>query len=418
MRFDTLNEWLAWQETLNPRTIDLGLERAGAVWERLRCGPPPFRVVTVAGTNGKGSCVAVLESILRAGGRRVGAYTSPHLLRYNERVRLDGREMSDGELCAAFERVDRARGGVPLTYFEFGTLAALSLFQDAAPEVILLEVGLGGRLDAVNIVDADVALVSSIGVDHVDWLGSDRDQIGLEKAGIFRPGRAAVCGDPDPPAALIGYAARLDAPLYLAGRDYRYWSGSARWSWEGLGRRHTVLPLSGLGGEIQLQNAAAVLAVVELLGLGVGEDALRAGLQAARLPGRLQVVGGEVTYVLDVAHNPDAARALACGLAPAACRGRTLAVLGMRADKDVAGVARALDERVDAWYAAGLPAPHGRSAALLAEDLRAAGVGGPVRACATVAEACETAALDAVAGDRIVVCGSFHTVAAALEAGL
>lgn len=418
MRFDTLSEWLAWQETLNPKAIDLGLERVGAVWDRLRRGALPFQVVTVAGTNGKGSCVAMLESVLRAGGHQVGAYTSPHLLRYNERVRLDGREVGDAELCAAFDRVDRARGQVPLTYFEFGTLAALSLFQDAAPEVALLEVGLGGRLDAVNIVDADVALVSSIGIDHVDWLGSDRAHIALEKAGIFRPGRAAVCADPDAPSALIEHAARLGAPLCLAGRDYRHWTEPPHWSWEGLGRRRAALPPPGLAGEIQLQNAAAVLAVVELLGLGVGEHELRAGLQAARLPGRLQVLSGEVIYVLDVAHNPDAARALARGLQAVACGGRTLAVLGMRADKDAAGVARALGERVDAWYAAGLPAPQGRSGAQLAEVLREARVRAPVRACATVAEACKAAALDAAQGDRIVVCGSFHTVAAALEAGL
>ncbi|MEJ2345503.1 MAG: bifunctional tetrahydrofolate synthase/dihydrofolate synthase [Gammaproteobacteria bacterium] len=418
MRFTTLDQWLAWQETLNPRDIDLGLERVAAVWERLAQPTLPFAVVSVAGTNGKGSCVAMLEAILLAAGYRVGAYTSPHLLRYNERIRIGGAEADDRALMKAFEQVERARGDTPLTYFEFGTLAALVLFQDAALDAVVLEVGLGGRLDAVNVVDADVALVSSIGVDHVEWLGPDRESIGREKAGIFRPGRPAVCGDPRPPQALLDHAHGLGAPLYRFGSEFGYRPAPTGWSWFGPRRRRNALPAPALRGAVQLQNAAAVLMTLELLRgrLPVEQGAIRRGLLEAHLPGRFQVVPGDVDLVLDVSHNVDGVQVLADNLRAMPAGGRTYAVLGMLQDKDATGVARVLDAAVAHWYAAGLAGtPRGLPASELAQRLAAAGVRAPVTVCESIAAACGEARAAARTGDRIVIFGSFYTVAEALR---
>lgn len=417
MRFSTVEQWLAWQETLNPRGIELGLERVRTVWQRLCREDRSFLVITVAGTNGKGSCVAMLEAVLRAAGYRTGAYLSPHLLRYNERIRIDGDDVGDAELMAAFEAVDRARGDVPLTYFEFGTLAALVLFQGAPVQVAVLEVGLGGRLDAVNVVDADAVLISSVGVDHVDWLGADRESIGREKAGVLRSGRPAVYAESNPPQSVIEYAAAVDARLYRAGVDFDHAPAPGGWCWTGLGRRRAALPHPVLAGAVQLQNAAGVMAVLELLReqLPVTQDAVRRGLLEARLPGRFQVFGGEVECILDVAHNPEGARVLAAGLRARPCTGRTLAVLGMLADKDVHGVAVALDGVVDDWYAAGLDVPRGLAAAALVEYLGRAGVRAPASAWPSVEAALRAAREQARAGDRVIVLGSFHTVAQGLH---
>lgn len=418
MRFDTLHDWLVWQETaLDPRRIELGLERVGRVWAQLGRDPLPFRIITVAGTNGKGSCAAMLESALRAGGYRVGLYTSPHLLRYNERIRIDGTEVEDAALCRAFNRVDEVRGETPLTYFEFGTLAALDLFLEGGLDVVVLEVGLGGRLDAVNVVAADVALVASVGIDHVDWLGDDREQIGREKAGIFRPGRPAVCGDPAPPATLIAHARALGVPLYRIGKDFSYTRHGESWTWRGWARQRDALPLPALRGPVQLRNAAAVLAVLELLGndFPLSQDEIRRGLQGVALPGRFQVVPGDIPRILDVTHNPDGARELARNLRAFASGGRTLAVVAMRSDKDTRAVARILDPLVGGWYPAGLSAPDTLSAERLARRLVEAGVGAAVTPCASVAGACTAAEAAARPGDRILVFGSFLTVAEALR---
>lgn len=419
MRFSTLDDWLAWQEKLHHSAIDLGLDRVRRVFHAAGYGEPPFIVITVAGTNGKGSSVAFLESILLAAGYRVGAYTSPHLVRYNERIRVNGREADDARIVAAFERIDRARGNISLTYFEFGTLAALDVFYDAGLDVVLLEVGMGGRLDAVNILDADVALITSIGVDHTEWLGSDREAIGREKAGILRPGRPAVCADPDPPGTLLQEAARRGAQLYRAGKDYGYEGGGAEWRWWGPETRLHALPLPALPGRVQLVNAAAVLMVMECLRdrLPVSRGAVRRGLLDVSLPGRFQMIPGDVEWILDVAHNPDAACALAGNLAARPVQGRTLAVLGMLADKDVEGLARSLKPHVDGWYAGGLACPRGLSGGALAARLRG-GDAFPVSVHASVAEACRAARSDAKPGDRVVVCGSFHTVAEAMAAVL
>lgn len=421
MRFDTLQQWLTWQEGLHPWDIELGLERIHTVWRRLAGDDPLVQscVITVAGTNGKGSCVAMLDAILRAAGYRTGVYTSPHLLRYNERIRIDGEEVADAQLCDAFSRIDHARGEISLTYFEFGTLAALELFRQTQPDVILLEVGLGGRLDAVNIIDADVALLTSVGIDHVEWLGEEREAIGREKAGIFRNGRAAVCGDPAPPVSVLSEADRLGAKLYCLGREFGYARQQQGWQWWAGERLRSALPFPALAGEIQLQNAASVLMVLELLRdrLPVNQEDIRRGLQEVKLQGRFQVMPGAVTLILDVTHNADGARVLARNLRAHACKGSTLAVVSMLQDKDVEQVGVELQGVVDRWYVAGLQVARGQTAAVLAQRLRA-GVAGlqqgtdPVTLveCETVAEACGRALQEAQEGDRIVVFGSFYTV--------
>lgn len=413
MSFDTLDEWLRWQESLHPEQIELGLERVAQVWARLHAGSAPFTVISVAGTNGKGSCVMMLESILRAAGYRVGAYTSPHLLRYNERIRIDGREIDDASLMQSFERVEAARGSTTLTYFEFGTLAALDLFRAARIEIAVLEVGLGGRLDAVNIIDADVALLTSVGIDHVEWLGPDREHIGREKAGIFRRDRAAVCADREPPDSVRRYAAEIGAQLQCIGADFDFVGSPGGWQWQGFGRRRVGLPYPALRGAIQTQNASAVVAVLELLSqrFPVDQDALRRGLQDVQLPARFQILPGAVDWILDVAHNPHGARVLAANLAARTCAGRTHAVIGMLRDKDASGVAAALDECVQVWYAAGLPGPRGLDADTLTQRLRAAQMHGEVHQYVDIAAACAAAAKAAQAGDRVLVLGSFVTVA-------
>ena len=417
MRFHTLDEWLHWQETLHPKAIDLRLERVGEVWRRMHPQGINATVITVAGTNGKGSCVAMLEAILQAAGYRTGCYTSPHLLRYNERIRMNGREVDDETIMRAFQRIDDTREEIPLTYFEFGTLAALDLFAREQVEAAILEVGLGGRLDAVNILDADVALITSIDIDHSDWLGDTREKIGREKAGIFRHGRPAVFGGDEMPASVEAHAREVGAPLYVAGRDFFFERivGDA-WRWIGPHRERNGLPEPQMRGEYQLANAAAVLMVLEGVKerLPVDQRAVREGLLTARLPGRFQVLPGEVQLVLDVAHNPQAARALADNLQRQPVSGQTHAVIGMLADKPVAEVAEILAPHVDLWYPAGLGGARGLSAEALAENLAAAGIE-HVQARHESPERAFTAACAAAkTGDRILVVGSFYTVGAVL----
>ncbi|NIR29506.1 MAG: bifunctional tetrahydrofolate synthase/dihydrofolate synthase [Gammaproteobacteria bacterium] len=417
MRFRTLSEWLRWQETLHPKAMDLGLERCAEVAARMGLLAAPFAVVTVGGTNGKGSCVAMLDAVLRAGGHRTGAYTTPHLLCYNERIAICGRPVSDATLMRSFQRIDAARGQTTLTYFEFGTLAALDIFARSGVEVALLEVGLGGRLDAVNVLDADIALVTTVDVDHVEWLGENRDIIAREKAGIFRSGRPAVCGDAEAPATLEACALERGTTLHRLAREYDFEETPDGWLW-----RHgeTVLeglPRPGVGGAFQLQNAAAALMVLELLKerLPVSEAAVHAGLRASHLPARFQIFRGPVERIVDGAHNAQAARALARGLRARRCTGRTLAVFAMLADKDVVGVAGAVQELVDAWYLGGLAVPRGASVQELMERLKGLTAGASVAAFGHVAAAYAAARSAAEPGDRVIAFGSFHTAAQALR---
>ena len=423
-----LNDWLAHLESLHPKGqggIELGLERVARVKAALG-QTQHCPVIVVGGTNGKGSTCAFLDAIYTAAGYRVGCYTSPHLLAYNERVRVGAAPIDDAALCAAFARVEAARQSageqgaeVALTYFEFSTLAAWEVFAAARVEVAILEVGLGGRLDAVNVYDADCAVVTGIALDHTDWLGDTRDAIGFEKAGIFRAGKPALCADPEPPASLVAHAQAIGAHLSLIGRDYAAEPEAAGWRWRGpWGLGDAVLPRPGLPGAWQLNNAATVRYVVELLAerLPVQAEAFAAGLSRARLSGRFQVLPGRPTVILDVAHNPQAAAGLVANLAAQTGFGRTLMVLGMLADKDIEGALAALAGAVDAWFLASLDVPRGASAERLAEALQAVDARGSVARCASPAEALERAAKEAGENDRIVVCGSFYTVAAALGA--
>lgn len=430
MRFQTLADWLAWQETLHPSRIELGLERVEAVWSRLNpqtgSARLPFPVISVGGTNGKGSCVAYLEAWYRAAGYRCGAYTSPHLLRYNERIRIDGELVSDAALCESFGRIDRARGEIALTYFEFGTLAALDLFVRARLDIAVLEVGLGGRLDAVNLIDADVALVMSVGRDHMAWLGDDLDAIATEKAGIFRPGRPAVIGQPDAPAVLRKRAEQIGAQPLQGGREFGWMVDAEGWDWQGPGARlHRALPTPALRGRHQYVNAAAALCALEQLSerLPVATAAIRQGLLRATLPGRFTLMPGEPhpgtpAWVLDVAHNDQAAAALAENLAAYPCAGRRFAVLALLADKEPEAVTAPLATLIDRWYLAPAPSeramPVARMAAALASVAPATGLVTET----DLDSALEAAARAAGPQDVILVFGSFLTVEAALRSAL
>ncbi|HET7921914.1 MAG TPA: bifunctional tetrahydrofolate synthase/dihydrofolate synthase [Gammaproteobacteria bacterium] len=415
-RFENLPDWLRWQEQLHPNAIDMGLERVRRVLAAMGLASPRFHVLTVGGTNGKGSCVAYLEAMLRAQGYRVGAYTSPHLLQYNERVRVDGVNAADHEFCTAFAHIDAARADTSLTYFEFGTLSALDIFTRRGIDVAVLEVGMGGRLDAVNAVEPDGALIASVGLDHMEWLGPDRDSIGYEKAGIYRAARPAICGDRAPPERLLATARALGAEPGILGRDFDWQLDGGGWRWQEGNKRMDGLPPPALPGRIQFDNAASVIALLQALPqLGVSEPAIRRGLEDARIPARFQRVTGAVETVLDVAHNPDAARVLAANLAAFPVAGRTFAVIGMFRDKAVEAVTSVLAPRVDTWFAGGLGGTRAQSADALAERIRVAVPDARVHEYADVSTAYAAALGEARAGDRIVVCGSFQTVAAVLQ---
>jgi dihydrofolate synthase / folylpolyglutamate synthase len=410
-----LAAWLAYLERLHPSSIDLGLERVREVCRRLglRFAVP---VITVGGTNGKGSTCAYLEGFLRCAGYRAGCYTSPHLLHYNERVRIDGAAADDAQLVAAFEQVEAARGDVSLTYFEFGTLAAALLFREAAVDAAVLEVGLGGRLDAVNVFDADCAVICSIGLDHMDYLGNTREQIAAEKAGIMRSGRAAVVAEIEPPATLLAHADAIGAELYLIDRDFGVRIAESVWTyWSWMGRRSN-LPRPALRGDHQVVNAATALAALDALRerLPVDMGAIRRALVEVELPGRFQVLPGRPLVILDVAHNPHAAQRLRDNLQQMR-GGRTLAVFAMLRDKDIAGVARALAGCIDEWFVAPLPGPRGAAHAELRAALEAAGLAGPVHYHDDVAQAWRAALERAGPDDRIAAFGSFLTVAAVLS---
>ena len=409
----SLDDWLRIQETVHGQGIDLGLERVRSVADRLGLLPFPARCIIVAGTNGKGSTVACLEALLRSHGHRAGAFTSPHLLRYHERIRVDGAEAGDAELVDAFEAIDAARGDTTLTFFEFNALAALLVFRARKVDFAVLEVGLGGRLDAVNIVDAEAAIVCSIGLDHADWLGTDIEQIGREKAGVFRPGAWAVIADPQMTPSVEAEAARIGARALRARRDYDWQvMDDGSWRFESPSMRLDALPAPALPGRRQYANAAAAIATLQAMAVELQAAPVSRALRALLLPGRFQVIPGPVEWILDVAHNEPAAQVLAQNLRDRPCKGRTLLVAGILGDKDVAAIARVLDAVADEWILCGIAAPRGLTAAQLA--LRAPEFAAAKQAT-DVPEGMRLAASLARAGDRIVVCGSFLTVTPALE---
>jgi len=415
----SLEAWLTHIEGQHTQAIALGLDRVRTVAEKL--GQRPWcPVILVGGTNGKGSTCAMLERILLGAGYRVGVYSSPHLLRYNERVRINGLPADDGALCAGFARVEAARGDVALTYFEFGTLAAWETFAAAsAPlDAIILEVGLGGRLDATNIYEPDCAIVTTVDLDHMDFLGDTREAIGFEKAGIFRAGKPAICGDRTPPQSLLDHAASLGAELQVFGRDFEALRQDGQWQFKGRGGNRSGLAYPALRGENQLANASCVLAALDVLRerLPVAMQDIRRGLLEAELPGRFQVLPGRPTIVLDVAHNPQAARVLAANLGNMAFHPRTFAVFGMLRDKDIAAVVRAVKHRVDVWLLASLNGPRAASAEELVASLAAEGVDGSVECFASPLVAVQRAQELADENDRIVAFGSFLTVAETMRA--
>ncbi len=424
----TLAEWLAYQEGVNPRSIELGLERVRAVWQRMGAPRIARHVITVGGTNGKGSTVALLEAMLHAAGRRTGAFTSPHLLAYNERVRIDGRDADDAVLVAAFERIEAARtrgpgAPIPLTYFEFGTLAALDLFARAGVDVAMLEVGLGGRLDAVNIIDADVAVITTVDLDHVDWLGADRDSIGREKAGIARAGRPAIVGEMPPPAGLLAALAAIGARVERAGVDFHVERLDHGWRWRHRDGTVMQLPDPALAAPVQYANAAAAISALHALDAGVlgaaPERAVVSALGHVSVAARLQCLGGDPPLYVDVGHNPQAARALAQWL-DAVPHGRVHAVFGALSDKDVGGVLAALGARVSHWHLAGLEhdTPRGLPVQSLVDTLQVALPGTTFDAHTGVAAALAAARATAHPGDCILAFGSFFVASAVLACGV
>lgn len=414
----SLGDWLAYLEQLHPSAIDMGLERSQQVLARLGLGTLAPRVVTVTGTNGKGSTCAFMAALLRSQGLRVGVYSSPHLLRYNERVLIDGQEASDERLCEAFAAVEAARGDISLTYFEMGTLAAFWLFKHSALDAVVLEVGLGGRLDAVNLVDADVSLVTSIGVDHVDYLGDSRESVAFEKAGIFRRGKPALCGDLDPPQPLLDKVRELDCPFFLRGRDFDLDSSVDHWHWRGCQLDESPVELRDLPLlDLPMENAALALQAFLLTGLPWDAGKVRQALLDTRITGRLDrrellLQGRRVELLLDVGHNPHAAEYLARRLAARPVKGRRLAVFGLLADKDLAGVLAPLRGQVADWAVTPLDTPRSRPAAELADALT--NLGATVKSYASVAAALEGQCAQATADDQILLFGSFFCVGEAL----
>ena len=428
----TLSDWLAHLEGLHPKGqagIVLGLDRIRLVKEAL--GQVPYcPVIVVGGTNGKGSTCAYLENIIAHAGYKLGCYTSPHLQAYNERVRVNGQPATDQALCDAFARVEAARqraGNVALTYFEFGTLAAWEVFAQAQVEVMILEVGLGGRLDAVNAYEPDISIVTTVALDHTDWLGNDRESIGFENAGIYRSGKPAFCADPHPPQTLLDHAAAIGAELHLLGRDFGFERPSAetnenrlQWRWwcrSGGRLIKRALAYPGLRGPTQLYNASVALAALEALGsqLPVTMQAIRPGLIETELAGRFQVLPGKPAIVLDVGHNPQAVKVLADNLSSMGFFDRTHAVVGMLNDKDIAGALLPLKGKVDYWHAATLSGVRGTSAETVKGIIAATQLGGEVICYDSPQAAMQAAKGEAGESDRILAFGSFHTVAGALE---
>jgi len=400
-----LAAWLSYLENLHSKAIDMGLERVSQVAARLDVLKPAPFVFTVAGTNGKGTTCRTLESMLMAAGYKVGVYSSPHLVRYTERVRVQNAELAESAHTAAFAEIEAARGDISLTYFEYGTLSALWLFKQAQLDVVILEVGLGGRLDATNIVDPDVAVVTSIALDHTDWLGPDRESIGREKAGIFRSGKPAIVGEPDMPHTIADVAQEKGALLQRRDVDWRYSVTESGWRFEDAKGALENLPLP----RVPQPNAATALAALRASGLTVNEQAIRDGIQQAILAGRFQIVSESPRLILDVAHNPHAAAYLAGRLKSLPKTGRVLAVIGMLHDKDIGGTLACMESVVDSWYCAPLEGPRGATAEQLMQHL------GQCQTFASVELAWRAAMTDARPEDTVLVCGSFHTVAHVMD---
>ncbi|MHB1237029.1 MAG: bifunctional folylpolyglutamate synthase/dihydrofolate synthase [Gallionella sp.] len=437
----TLADWLTYLESLHPKTIALGLERVAQVKQRLNL-QPDFPIITVGGTNGKGSVCAMLESILHAAGYRVGCYTSPHLLHYNERVRIAKQQAGDAELCASFEMIEQARkpqnlgsgsltpsptlprgergqsSEIPLTYFEFGTLAAMQLFIEKKVDVAILEVGLGGRLDAVNVFENDCAVIASVDIDHTDYLGDTREAIAYEKAGIMRSGKIAICADADVPQAIHSHATEIGAELWCVAKEFGFNQHQGQWDYFSKIGSRNALPYPALRGAYQLHNASAALAALDALKdrLPVSMGAVRRGLAEVNLAGRFQFVPGKPALILDVAHNPHAARSLAQNLAGLPPCPHTWAVFAMLKDKDMAGVVAVLDPHIDTWLVAGIDTPRGASSAELEQVLQQGMVRGEIKSCKNIADALRFACEAAGENDRIIAFGSFHTVAEVMAA--
>ena len=417
LRFNCLDQWLRWQESLHFTAIELGLERCRCVANNMGMLRPAHTVISVAGTNGKGSSVTMLDEILRRAGYRVGRYTSPHLLHYNERICINGEPVSDEELCESFDRVDRARGDISLTYFEFGTLAALDLFRQAQIDIAILEVGLGGRLDAVNILDADIALICTIDLDHQQWLGGTREKIGREKAGIFRNKAPAICSDPNPPQSIIDCAQALGTPIHISDRDFSYKIEPDRWHWQSANSRYADLPRPMQYCDFQLQNAAGVLMVLEKIheAYPVNMDAIREGLTRFRLHGRMQFIPGEVQKILDVAHNRQSAGILLQNLNTIPCHGKTHLLVGMLKDKDHQYFLEQLSQIADSWTMVSINQERGCEASELLESLNGLGINDNICTYENIEDALTSLNRKACSGDRIVITGSFLTVGVALR---
>ena len=401
-----LATWLYYLEHLHSQAIDMGLDRIRQVAQRLDLLKPASFIFTVAGTNGKGTTCRTLETLLMAAGYRVGVYSSPHLVRYTERVRVQGQELTEALHTASFAEIEAGRGDISLTYFEYGTLSALKLFQQAQLDVVILEVGLGGRLDATNIVDADVSVITSIALDHLDWLGPDRESIGREKAGVFRAGKPAIVGEPDMPLSIAAVAKEKGAQLIQRDRDWSYRQQAESWSLRDAWGELNDLPLP----QVPLPNAASAIVALRASGLNVSEDQIRANLPLAILPGRFQTVSESPRVILDVAHNPHAAAYLASRLATLANKGAVHVVVGMLHDKDIAGTLAALAPQVNHWYCAPLDGPRGATAQQLMSHLSQ-----QAQAFADVEHAWQHAREQAKPEDIVLVCGSFHTVAQVME---
>ncbi len=418
MRFEHLQDWLKWQQTLHSQKIELGLDRIAEVANALDILQPNYQVITVAGTNGKGSIVAILESIYHQAGYRVASYTSPHLLHYNERIRVEQKNIDDETLCKAFDLVDQARGEISLSYFEFGTLAAMQIFNDVQPDVAIYEVGLGGHLDAVNILNTDLAIVSSIGIDHVQWLGTTRESIGLEKAGIFRSHRPAICGEEEPPESLVKYAQELDSKLYLINKDYSYhrnenqtWSfNSSKLNWENL-------PIPSLYGDTQVSNAATAL--MGLLSIDnkmpVTRQSVDRGLNNINLLGRFQRISNSREIILDVAHNLDSAKVMVKNLQDLDPVAKTYAVFAVLADKDVDGIIDSVKGLIDKWFISQLDTERTLNCKKLQKILKQNCPDCNVQDYPSISEAYLAAKQAAGNSSRIVVFGSFLTVAEVLS---
>ena len=417
LRFRSIDKWLHWQESLHFTAIELGLERCRRVANNMGLLNPSYNVISVAGTNGKGSSIIMLDRILRNAGYKIGRYTSPHLLRYNERICINGNEATDTELCESFDRIDRARGNISLTYFEFGTLAALDLFRQHSVQLAILEVGLGGRLDAVNILDADISLITSIDIDHQEWLGNNRESIGREKAGIFRNLAPAICSEPNPPQSLLDCSEALGTPISILGSDYQFNLINDTWSWSTKDTRIERLPRPMKYCDFQIQNASGVLMLLAKIQdeYPVSTENIKQGLSSFRLEGRFQIIPGAIPKILDVAHNRESIKALVNNLKMIPCYGKTHIILGMLKDKDHQRVIKELIEITDTWHFVSISQDRGIEAKILTSELKALGRLENISEYSNVEEALDKIHKLSMPDDRIIITGSFYTVGAAIR---